>query len=82
LDDIFSKEKQFKKACQIYQSIFTDWNLADSQEGALPKPWLNPEAFESLMDMDMRLTLWVIGLVFVSMARLLDMQSGEEDTKN
>ena len=82
LDALFTEEEQFEKACEIYKSIFTDWDLADSQTGPLPKPWQNAKAFEALMDMDMRLTLWVIGLVFTSMARLLDIQSSDEDIKN
>ena len=81
LTGLFTEEKQFDKACKVFQWLFTDWDLADDSSGPLPKPWQNPKAFAALADMDLDLTLWVLGLIHTPMAQLLAMQSGE-DLKN
>jgi hypothetical protein len=70
LENIYTDEEAFKLACPLLAQIFTDWNLS-GDEGPLPKPWANAEAFEALMDSDVRLMLWVIDLVHMPMSALL-----------
>ena len=70
LKEVFSEEKEFEIACEILGTIFTDWNL-ESDEGPLPKPWDNPEAFKALMDSDMDLTLWVLRVLGTPMLQLV-----------
>ena len=82
LSELFSEDEQFEKACETFQWLFTDWDLADSTTGPLPKPWQTPGAFTALMDMDQDLALWVMQLVNKTMAQLIALQSGEEDLKN
>ena len=82
LTQLFTEEEQFDKACKVFQWLFTDWDLADDSSGSLPKPWQNPKAFAALADMDLDLTLWVLGLIRMTMAQLIALQSGEEDLKN
>ena len=67
---IFEEDKAFKGASKILATIFTDWNL-EGDEGPLPKPWDNPDAFEALMNSDMDLTLWVLLQVATPMAQLV-----------
>lgn len=70
LKNILDDKKAFKKTCLAYAQIFTDWNLS-GDDGPLPKPWGNPEAFEALMDSDVRLWLWIIELVHLPMSTFL-----------
>ena len=55
----FTKEEAFEHGCKVLAEIYTDWNL-ESDDGPLPKPWDNPEAFKALLDSDANLTLWVL----------------------
>lgn len=76
LDEFYTDEKAFKKGCKTLGKCFTDWNLT-GDEGPLPKPWGNPGAFEALIESDLDLSLWVLGLIHQTMAVLL-----EEPSKN
>lgn len=86
LANLFTEEKQFEKACKILQWVFVDWNLkGETREGNpfdLPKPWQNPKAFTALLDLDLDLTLWVLGLVTTPISQLLLMQSDGDELKN
>jgi len=70
LENIYSDEDAFKAACPLLAAVFTDWNLS-GDEGPLPKPWRNAEAFQALMDSDVRLMLWIIELVHTPVSSLL-----------
>ena len=70
LKDILDDKKAFKKTCLVYAKIFTDWNLS-GDDGLLPKPWDNPDAFDALMNSDVRLWLWIIEVVHMPMAEFL-----------
>lgn len=71
LTGIYTDEKAYKEGCKILGRVFVDWNLADSETGPLPKPWGNPAAFEALFDMDLDLSLWVLGLIHQPISELL-----------
>ncbi|GAH33020.1 unnamed protein product [marine sediment metagenome] len=70
LKNIFDDMKAFKATSKIYAAIFTDWNLEDD-EGPLPKPWGNPDAFRALLDSDLDLCLWVAMLPAMPMVQLV-----------
>jgi len=70
LSGFFTEDKAFKEGCKVLGSIFTDWNLC-SDEGPLPKPWGTPQAFEALLDSDEDVALWVLGLIFIPVAELI-----------
>jgi hypothetical protein len=70
IENIYTDEDAFKAACPLMAEIFTDWNLS-GDDGPLPKPWRNAEAFWALMDSDVRLMLWVIELIHMPMSSLL-----------
>lgn len=70
LEKIYSDEDAFKTACPLMAQIFTDWNLS-GDDGPLPKPWLNAEAFEALANSDARLWLWIIELIHMPVSSLL-----------
>ena len=70
IENIYEDEKAFKEACQAYAQIFTDWTLS-ADDGLLPKPWDNPDAFEALMNSDTRLFLWLIELSYAPMSEFL-----------
>ena len=70
IEDVFDDEEAFKEICLIYAQIFTDWNLS-GDDGPLPKPWGNPEAFEALMDSDVRLWIWMVDQILMPMSAFL-----------
>ena len=70
LGNVFSEDKAFEDACELMAAIFTDWTI-EGDDGPLPKPWENPEAFKALMDSDMDLTLWVLGLPSIPVVQLV-----------
>lgn len=70
LENIYEDKKAFKKLCQSYAQIFTDWTLS-GDDGPLPKPWGNPDAFEALMNSDTRLFLWLIELSYTPVSAFL-----------
>lgn len=61
IENVFKDMKAFKKASVLLAAVFTDWNL-EGDEGPLPKPWDNPDAFRALLDSDLDLALWVLTL--------------------
>ena len=69
--DVFTSDsKAFKEGCKVLATIFTDWSLCDD-EGPLPKPWGNPEAFDALLECDLDLTLWVLEVLYMPISQLL-----------
>jgi hypothetical protein len=70
IEDLYTDEDAFKAACPLLAQVFTDWSLS-GDEGPLPKPWQNAEAFEALMNSDVRVMLWVIELVHAPVSLLL-----------
>lgn len=81
LVELLKEEERFEKVCEVFQSVYLDWDLADSVDGPLPKPWQNPEAFKLLIDMDINLALWTVGLIHAPMSRLIPLLA-EDDLKN
>jgi len=55
----FTKEEAFEHGCKVLAEIYTDWSLTDD-DGPLPKPWGNPEAFKAQVDSDLDLSLWLL----------------------
>jgi hypothetical protein len=70
LTKLFTDDKKFKESCKVLADIFTDWTLS-GDEGPLPKPWGNPQAFEALIDSDIELTLWVLRLIHTPISELV-----------
>jgi len=70
LDEFYTDDKAFKNGCKVLATVFTDWSLCDD-EGPLPKPWGNPEAFDALLECDLDLSLWVLGLIHTTIAELI-----------
>lgn len=71
LAEAFSDDnKAAKEAYKILATMFTDWTLCDD-EGPLPKPWGSPEAFDALLECDLDLSLWVLGLIHQPISQLL-----------
>lgn len=68
--DFLKKEKAFQKVAELMGQVFTDWNLT-GDDGPLPKPWGNSEAFVALVDSDLDLFLWVSSLIYKSISQLL-----------
>ena len=68
--EFFTEDKAFKHGCKVLSTIFTDWNLG-GDDGPLPKPWENPEAFKALLDSDLDLTLWVLGRIHMPIVQLV-----------
>ena len=68
--NVFSDDKAFKGISKVLATIFTDWTL-EGDDGPLPKPWENPEAFKALLDSDLDLTLWVLGLPSTPVVQLV-----------
>ena len=63
-------EKALKAANKVLSTIFTDWTIEDD-DGPLPKPWQNPEAFRALLDSDQDLALWVLGKSYQPVVQLV-----------
>jgi len=70
LTKLFTDDKAFKEGCKILAEVFTDWTLS-GDEGPLPKPWGNPQAFEALVDSDLELTIWVLRQIHVPITDLV-----------
>lgn len=70
LDKYYTDDKAFKEGSKVLATVFTDWTLSDD-EGPLPKPWGNPEAFDALLECDLDLSLWVLGLIHTTVAELI-----------
>jgi len=70
IKDVFKDPEQFAKISEVLATIFTDWTIG-GDEGPLPKPWGNPEAFEALVESDLDLALWVLNLVPKPMLQLV-----------
>ena len=67
---VFKEEKSLEKVSEILATIFTDWTIG-GDEGPLPKPWDNPEAFKVLANSDLDLGLWILSLVPMPMVQLV-----------
>lgn len=48
-----------KKAFELLGQVITGWSLS-GDEGPLPEPWKNADAFFALLDSDLELTVWVV----------------------
>jgi len=70
LSELYTDDEAFEEARPVLATVFTDWNLEDD-EGPLPKPWGNPDAFDALLECDLDLSLWVLGLIVRPMADLI-----------
>ena len=70
IKNVFSDDKAFEASGKIMATLFTDWTI-EGDDGPLPKPWENPEAFRALLGSDMDLTLWVLGLVSTPVVQLV-----------
>ena len=66
----FTEKEAFEHGCKVLAEIYADWNL-EGDEGPLPKPWGNPEAFKALLDSDLDLSLWVLGQIHRPMVELV-----------
>jgi len=70
MSKFFTDKKAFEHGCKVLAEIYTDWNLT-GDDGPLPKPWGNPEAFKALLDSDLDLSLWVLGQIHKPMLQLV-----------
>jgi len=70
LDKFYTDDKAFKEGCKVLATVFTDWDLCDDH-GPLPKPWDNPDAFDALLECDLDLSLWALGLIHMTVAELI-----------
>lgn len=70
VDQFYADDKLSSEGCRLLANVFTDWSLCDD-EGPLPKPWHNPDAFDALFDCDLDLFLWILSLNDGAVARLL-----------
>lgn len=63
LKQFVADDEQFQTACEIFSALITDWNLK-GEEGPLPKPWGNPQAFVELADSDIDLFIWLNNTIY------------------
>jgi len=70
LAKFYTDDKAFKEGCKVLAEVFTDWTLS-GDSGELPKPWDNPAAIEALVDSDLDLSLWILGLVHKPISELV-----------
>jgi len=67
---VFKEEESLEEVSEILATIFTDWTIG-GDEGPLPKPWNNPEAFKVLANSDLDLALWILTVVGTPMLELV-----------
>lgn len=67
----FEDDKILAEIAASLAEVFTDWNL-EADDGPLPKPWGNPEAFLALADSDIELCAWVVNTSIAPLASLVE----------
>ena len=57
--EYFSDDEALDVTADALAKVFTAWNLEDN-DGPLPQPWENPDAFVALANSDLNLFAWVV----------------------
>lgn len=68
------QQKAFDRLCEIFSNCITGWGLTTEDGEALPDPWQNPAAFDTLADVSLDLFLWCSRVIFTSLGMLVPVE--------
>lgn len=68
--DYFRDDKVLDETADVLATVFTGWNL-ESNNGPLPQPWGNKNAFIELADSDFNLFIWLLNKAMSALSTIV-----------